>query len=109
MSRLDRFECVKNLSFYCRTDAFVIVVVVFSRVLRDSTPRYVSRSVGRPVPFLLFQRFWAFWAYGSCPDALACIKLSISPPPVGGGIKSKGLEMGKKIKSLEKKKIFLKI
>ena len=27
-----------------------------------------------------------------------------SPPPVGGGIKSNGLEMGKKIKSLKKRK-----
>ena len=26
------------------------------------------------------------------------------PPPVGGGIKSNGLEMGKKIKSLKKRK-----
>ena len=35
----------------------------------------------------------------------------ISPPPMGGGIKSKGLKVGKKIKSLKKrkKKIFLKI
>ena len=32
-----------------------------------------------------------------------CIKLSI-PPPVGGGIKSKGLVMGKEIKSLKKRK-----
>merc|ERR550534_2460736 len=32
-----------------------------------------------------------------------CIKLSI-PPPRWGGIKSKGLEMGKKIKSLKKRK-----
>ena len=43
-------------------------------MLRDSTPRYVGpsvgRSVGRSVPFLLFRRFLAFWAYGSCPDAL---------------------------------------
>ena len=51
---------------------------MFSRVLRNSSPRYVGRlvgwSVGRLVgrldPFLLFWRFWAFWAYGSCPDAL---------------------------------------
>ena len=58
----------------------------FSRVLRDSTTRYVSLSVGQSVgrsvgwavgrlvgwsvPFLLFWHFWAFWAYGSCPDAL---------------------------------------
>ena len=48
---------------------------LFSRVLRDSTPRYVGRSVDRSVgrsvgrsPFT-FRRFWAFWAYGSCPDA----------------------------------------
>ena len=34
----------------------------------------------------------------------ACIKLSIPPPGGGGGIKSKGLEMGKKIKSLKKRK-----
>ena len=34
----------------------------------------------------------------------ACIMLSIPPPPVGGGIKSNGLEMGKKIKSLKKRK-----
>ena len=40
---------------------------VFSRVLRNSTPRYVGPSVGQLVPFLLF---WCFWAYGSCPDAL---------------------------------------
>ena len=53
-------------------------MTIFSRVLRDSTPRYVGllvgwlvgRLVGRLVPFLLFRRFWAFWAYGSCPDAL---------------------------------------
>ena len=32
-------------------------IFVFSRVLRDSTPRYVGPSVGRLVPFLLFQRF----------------------------------------------------
>ena len=44
--------------------------LVFSRVLRDSTPRYVGPSVGRLVPFLLFWRFLAFRAYGSCPDAL---------------------------------------
>ena len=45
---------------------------IFSRVLRDSTPRYVGPSVGRlvglSVPFLLFRRFWAFWAHSSCPD-----------------------------------------
>ena len=43
-------------------------------MLRDSTPRYVgplvSRLVGLSVPFLLFWRFSAFWAYGSFPDAL---------------------------------------
>ena len=47
-------------------------------MLRDSTPRYVSPLdgwlvgwlVGRSVPFVLFWRFWAFLAYGSCPDAL---------------------------------------
>ena len=42
-------------------------------MLRDSTPRFVcpsvGPSVGRLVTFLLFRRFWAFWAYGSCPDA----------------------------------------
>ena len=27
-------------------------------------------SVRRSVPFLLFLCFWAFWEYGSCPDAL---------------------------------------
>ena len=32
-------------------------------------------------------------------------KVEYSPPPVGGGIKSKGLEMGKK-KEKRKKKIF---
>ena len=50
----------------------------FSRVLHDSTPRYIGPSiVGRLVgwlvgqsPFLLFWRFWAFWAYGSYSDAL---------------------------------------
>ena len=31
-------------------------------------------------------------------------KVEYSPPPGGGGIKSKGLEMGKKIKSLKKRK-----
>ena len=30
----------------------------------------VRRLVGRLVPFLLFQHFWASWAYYSCPDAL---------------------------------------
>ena len=30
------------------------VFFIFSRVLRDSTPRYVGRSVGRSVPFLHF-------------------------------------------------------
>ena len=33
-----------------------------------------------------------------------CIKLSIPPPRGGGGIKSKGLKMGKKIKSLKRRK-----
>ena len=51
-----------------------VLLNAFSRVLRDSTPRYVGPSVGRSVgwsvPFLLFWRFWAFWAYGSRPDAL---------------------------------------
>ena len=28
------------------------------------------RSISRLVLFLLFRRFWAFWAYSSCPDAL---------------------------------------
>ena len=35
-----------------------------------SVRRSVRRLVGRLVPFLLFWRFWAFLAYGSCPDAL---------------------------------------
>ena len=55
---------------------------IFSCVLRDSTPRFVGslvgRSVGWSVPFLLFRRFWAFWAYGSCPDAL--VTLSSTAP-----------------------------
>ena len=34
----------------------------------------------------------------------ACIKLSILPRWEGGGIKSKGLELGKKIKSLKRRK-----
>ena len=51
--------------------------MVFSRVLRDSTPRYVGPSVGRSVgwsvgrlvsPLFTFWRFWAFWAHSSCPD-----------------------------------------
>ena len=57
-----------------------LIFCLFSRVLRDSTTRYVSPSVsqsvgwsvgwavGRLVPFLLFRRFLAFWAYGTCPD-----------------------------------------
>ena len=42
----------------------VIVVAIFSRVLRDSTPRYVgrsvSRSVGRSVGRSLFYFFGVF-------------------------------------------------
>ena len=41
-----------------------------------------------------------------CQSVLqACIMLSISPPPRGGGTKSNGLEMGKKIKNLKKRKM----
>ena len=35
------------------------VSLLFSRLLRDSTPRYVGPSVGRLVPFKLFRRFLA--------------------------------------------------
>ena len=42
---------------------------LFSRVLRDSTPRYVGLSVGWSVPFLLFWRFLGFWAHSSFPNA----------------------------------------
>ena len=35
-----------------------------------SSVLHPAMSVGRSVPFWLFRRFWAFWAYGSCPDAL---------------------------------------
>ena len=34
--------------------------MIFSRVLRDSSPRYVGTSVRQSVPFLLFRRFLAF-------------------------------------------------
>ena len=61
-----------------RVPTILLGPLIFSRVLRDSTPRFVGRSVGRSVgwsvgrsvPFILFQRFWAFWAYGSYPDAV---------------------------------------
>ena len=66
--------------------------MIFSHVLRDSTPRYyrllVGRSVGRLVGwsvfrslFYFFWRFWAFWAYSSCPDALVTFSSTASAHP----------------------------
>ena len=47
---------------------------VFSRVLGDSTPRFVGPSVGWSVgwlvPFLFFRRFIGFWAHSSFPNAI---------------------------------------
>ena len=51
---------------------------LFSRVLRDSTLRFVGPSVGPSIhrsvgPLvrhtLLFRRLWGFWLYRSCPNA----------------------------------------
>ena len=50
---------------------------IISRVLRDSSTRYVGPSVGRlvgqlvgrSVPFLLFRRFLGSWAHSSFPNA----------------------------------------
>ena len=53
------------------------MLVVFSRVLLDSRPRFVSLSIRPSIhPFihwfvihtLLFQRLWVFWACRSCPN-----------------------------------------
>ena len=52
------------LHSHCHWSAFLK-----SRATRLYSP--LCRSVGWSVgPFLLFRRFWAFWAYCSCPDAL---------------------------------------
>ena len=53
-------------------------VRVFSRVLRDTTPRFVCPSVGRSVgwlvgrsvPILLFLCFCSLWPHCSCPNPL---------------------------------------
>ena len=55
---------------FIKMHCFKRCLMVFSRVLRDSTPRYVGPLVGPLVPFLLFRRFLAFCTYSSCPDAL---------------------------------------
>ena len=54
---VQRFNSRGHCTFY--------PVLVFSRVLRDSTPRYIGPLVGRSVPLLLFRRFCC-----SCPNAL---------------------------------------
>ena len=37
----------------------------------------VGRLVCQSVPFLFFWRFTAFWAYGSCPDALVTFSSAV--------------------------------
>ena len=65
----------------------------FSRVLRDSTPRFVGPSV-RPLVCpsvgpsvrhtLLFQRLWGFWLYRSCPNAPLTSNMAPAHPHATG-------------------------
>ena len=68
-------------------------MLFFSRVLRDSTPRYVDWSV----PFLFFWCFWALWAYCSCPYALVTFSSTAPAHPHATGVSGLVCLMGKKL------------
>ena len=53
-----------------------LLMNVFSRVLRDSSPRFVGPSVGRLVGLLLFRRFKAVCAHCSFPNAILSHSMS---------------------------------
>ena len=58
---------------------------VFSRVLRDSTTRFVGPSVGPLVSHtLLFWRLWGFWLYRSCPNAPLTSNMAPAHPHATG-------------------------
>ena len=58
---------------------------IFSRVLRDSTPRFVGPSVGPLLRHtLLFWRLWGFWPHCSCPNvSLTSIMAPAHPHAIG--------------------------
>ena len=63
--------------------------LLFSRLLRDSTPRYVGPSVGRWVPFKLF--FGVFELYeptapAHCPNALVTFSSTAPAHPHATGV-----------------------
>ena len=62
---------------------------LFSRVLRDSTPRFVGPSVGPSVRpsvrhTLLFLGFCGFWPYCSCPNDLVTPIMAPAHPHATG-------------------------
>ena len=56
-----------NLIFLLIAQNYWLNWKIFSRVLRDSTPRFVGPSVGHT---LLFWDFCGFWPHCSCPNDL---------------------------------------
>ena len=54
---------------------------VFSRVLRDSKPRFVGPSVRHT---LLFRHLWFFWLYRSCPNAPLTSNMALAHPQATG-------------------------
>ena len=59
-------------------------IIIFSRVLRDSTPRFVGPLVRRSVTLYFFFGFCGFWPYCSCPNDLVTSFMAPAHPHATG-------------------------
>ena len=76
-----QLNCHKS---HCRPTDLKFRVYVFSRVLRDSTPRFVRRLDGWLVTLHFFLMFFILWPYFSCPNALVSSNIAPAHPHATG-------------------------
>ena len=80
IGRVQKSSLKWDKSRYCNffvEERILAELILFCRVLRDSTPRFVRRSV-------VFFMFFILWPYCSCPNALVTSNMAPAHPHATG-------------------------
>ena len=85
-SVLIRSHLMSRLVMRCSCACRLFLVACYATLHPARSVRWsVSRSVGWS-PFLLFRRFWDFWAFCSCPNALVTFSSTAPAHPHATGV-----------------------